>query len=134
MRVVVDTNSSRWLNKTKQNTVPREDSTVMRKRTRFGSSPRFWPLITSTTSNTHDTKNRVINTTDSPIIVNSICLLFELVRHPNLLVPCMWNVGYFQSTFHVISLFQVSKELHLRGVDILRAKLVLLVTGERYEG
>jgi hypothetical protein len=45
--------------------------------------------------------------------------------HPNRLVPCMWNVGYFQRKDGVISLFQVSKELHLKDVDILRIKMVM---------
>jgi hypothetical protein len=62
----------------------------------------------------------MINNRDSPIIAKIVCLLFERGINPNVLVPRMGNVGYFQRYFHVISLLQVSKELHLNFVDILR--------------
>jgi hypothetical protein len=46
--------------------------------------------------------------------------------HPKLLVLFMWKVGYFRRNDGVMSLFQVSKELHLKGVDILRADIFVL--------
>jgi hypothetical protein len=111
-----------------------EEITMRKIRARFGSNPKFCPLRTSTISNKHETKNIMINNRDSPIIVKIVCLLFERGINPNVLVPRMGNVGYFQRYFHVMSLFQVSKELHLNFVDILRPNLVLGGTAERKEG
>jgi hypothetical protein len=45
--------------------------------------------------------------------------------HPKLLVLFMWKVGYFQRNGGVMSLFQVSKEAHLKGVDMLKDENVM---------
>jgi hypothetical protein len=45
--------------------------------------------------------------------------------HPKLLLLFMWKVGYFQRNEGVMSLFQVSKELHLNGVDMLKDENVV---------
>jgi hypothetical protein len=49
----------------------------------------------------------------------------ERGMQPNFLVPFMWNVGHFQRNDGVMSLFQVSKELHRKGVDIPESETVM---------
>jgi hypothetical protein len=44
---------------------------------------------------------------------------------PKLLLRFMWKVGYFHRNGGVMSLFQVSKELHLKGVDMLEDENVM---------
>jgi hypothetical protein len=123
--LMADTNNSRLQNKTKENWKPREDTSIQNTRNKLDKNPKFSPLTTSTSSNTLQPRTPRRKTKLSPIIVNNICLLFERGMQPNFLVPLMWKVGYFHRNDGVMSLFQVSKEFHLKGVDILRADTVI---------
>jgi hypothetical protein len=69
------------------------------------------------------------NTKISPATKNISCLLFERGMQRKFLVPLMWNIGYFQRKDGVMSLFHVSKELHLKNVDILVAESECLKPG-----
>jgi hypothetical protein len=131
---MLERNNSRFFNKTKENSTLKEDTSIQNIRNKLGKNPKFSPFTTSTSSNALQPRIPNRKTKLSPITVTIICLLFERGMQPNFLDPFIWNVGYFQRNDGVMSLFQVSKELHLKCVDILKTEIVMLECCWRNEG
>jgi hypothetical protein len=125
MCLIADTNNSRLVNRTNENWRLDAASSATSVRNMLANTPKLCPVRTSTRSNKNEPRNPTRKTKVSPIIVKSICLLLERGMHPKLLLPFMGNVGYFHRKGGFISLFQVSKESHLKREDILRVETVM---------
>jgi hypothetical protein len=98
--LVVDTNNSRLLNKMKENWMLKDENSIWSMRIMLEKRPKFSPFRTSTSSSKQEAQTPYINNRVSPMIVKMICLLFDCGMHPKLLVPCMWNVGYFHRNIY----------------------------------
>jgi hypothetical protein len=105
--LVVDTNNSRLLNKMKENWMLKDENNIWSIRMMLEKRPKLSPFKTSTSSSKQGPQTPYRNNRLSPITVKMISLLFDCGMQPKLLVPGMWNVGYFQRKDGVMSFFQV---------------------------
>jgi hypothetical protein len=117
---VRETNNSRLLNITREKVVLNEaikDTTI---RNKFDKCPKFWPVSTSTSSSEQEPRNPMRKARVSPTIIVNVSF-FEYGMNPNPLLPRVYSNGYLQRMRRFMNLFQVSKELHRKSVDILKA-------------